>query len=127
MMFAQQAQPTSPAIALLTGDLMFSSRVTGTASQLGLEVAVLATATAVLEQCADQQVSLLIIDLSHAGGDIQSLIKQLEATGTRPKTVLAFGPHVQTARLEAARQAGCDQVVSRGQFNAGLRDFLAAI
>jgi hypothetical protein len=30
--------------------------------------------------------------------------------------VIAFGPHVHEDRLAAARAAGCDSVLSRGQF-----------
>jgi hypothetical protein len=34
--------------------------------------------------------------------------------------VVAFGPHVHEERLAAARNAGCDEVVSRGEFFARL-------
>jgi len=32
--------------------------------------------------------------------------------------VVAFGPHVHEERLAAAREAGCDEVLSRGEFFA---------
>ena len=38
----------------------------------------------------------------------------------RRPTIVAFGPHVHEERLAAAREAGCDEVVSRGQFFAQL-------
>lgn len=33
---------------------------------------------------------------------------------------IAFGPHVHTAKLDAARAAGIGRVMSRGQFVSGL-------
>jgi len=44
----------------------------------------------------------------------------------RPR-VIAFGPHIQTARLEGARAAGCDVVLSRGQISANLTQWLGGI
>jgi hypothetical protein len=42
---------------------------------------------------------------------------------TRPK-VIAFGAHVQTGLLEAARAAGCDEVLPRSRFSAQLPELL---
>jgi hypothetical protein len=39
-------------------------------------------------------------------------------------TVIAFGPHVQTARLDEAREAGCDDVFPRSKFSASLTHIL---
>ena len=48
-------------------------------------------------------------------------LKASEGSGTR---VVAFGPHVHEQRLAAARDAGCDLVVSRGQFFSQLETIL---
>jgi hypothetical protein len=65
--------------------------------------------------------------------DLASLeVSQIEETiqGLRQKVgdqvrFVAFGPHVQESRLQAAEQAGCSPVLSRGQFQARLPSYLA--
>jgi hypothetical protein len=53
-----------------------------------------------------------------------AIVEQLKAAPNRPR-VIAFGPHVHEERLQAARKAGCDEVVSRGQFFAQVEGMLA--
>ena len=47
-------------------------------------------------------------------------MNQLRADASHSVHVVAFGPHVHEERLAAAREAGCDVVVSRGKFFAEL-------
>jgi hypothetical protein len=56
--------------------------------------------------------------LSTAGIDLVQIIATLKASSPPPRAVIAFGPHVHEAKLTAAQVAGCDLVLSRGQFNA---------
>ena len=42
-------------------------------------------------------------------------------------SILAFGPHVHESALEDARQAGCDQVLSRGEFSNRMAEILSAV
>ena len=44
----------------------------------------------------------------------------------KPLRTIAFGAHVQTARLEEARVAGCDEVLPRSRFFAILPDILTS-
>ena len=82
----------------------------------GGTVRAVSNAAQAMETIQAENASLLIVDLSVPALDVAALIEQLrlrDATATR---VIAFGPHVHEARLAAAREAGCDEVVSRGQF-----------
>lgn len=62
---------------------------------------------------------LVLIDLQGMAGDPALLVSQVRAAvpgrHAQAPQVVAFGPHVATARLEQARAAGADDAVSRGE------------
>ncbi len=103
-------------IVLLSGDLMVVSRVAGAAAQQRLELQTAANAQQAVEACRKHATHMLIVDLSTPSLDVAELVAAVKADNDRAPTILAFGPHVHEERLAAARAAGCDRVVSRGQF-----------
>ena len=108
---------------LLTSDLMVTSLATGAASATGVELRTVATIEEMLKAANIADTKLVILDLALRGLSPDDVVFELKSLKTCPK-VLAFGQHVHEARLNAARQAGCDQVLSRGQFCAQLADVL---
>lgn len=116
---------------LLSNDLFFTSKVTGTARQLGFRVNLVATPAAVLERLSSSPgatadaapCSVLFVDLGHPAADLAALVAAAHAR-TPPVRVIAFGAHVATDRLAAAQAAGCDEVMPRGRFSAQLVDIL---
>jgi DNA-binding NarL/FixJ family response regulator len=111
-------------VVLLTGDLMIVSRVEGAAKQCGAGCRVVTSAEQANAALDDDHVTLVVIDLAMPAIDIGPLVKSLKSRVPSAPTVVAFGPHVHEARLEEARRAGCDEVVSRGQFFAQLESIL---
>lgn len=107
---------------LLTRDLMFTSKVTGTAAALGLRVEVVGTIESLQSRAAATRPRAVFIDLSCADFDPREVINQL-ADIPRP-CVIAFGSHVDVDRLEAARLAGCDDVMPRSKFSSALPEIL---
>lgn len=105
-------------LLLLTSDLMCSSQVAGIARGLGLPVATFGSAEALVAAAAEGP-SVVVLDLNAAGVDVGELAPRLRSAAQPPRAIVAFGPHVHESRLEAARQAGCDEVLPRGQFYAG--------
>jgi DNA-binding response OmpR family regulator len=105
-------------VVLLTGDLTVISRVEGAARLAGMKVRTAAGAGSAVECCAAEPVKFLIIDLSTRSLNVKALVDQLPTSATHRPHVIAFGPHVHEERLAAARDAGCDTVLSRGQFFA---------
>ncbi len=106
---------------LISGDLFFTSKVTGTAQALGLrvdEVGNLASATARL-QVGD--IGCVLLDLATPRLPIVELIAAVPIPSRVP--VIAFGSHVDTDVLEAARSAGAE-VMPRSQFSATLPEIL---
>ena len=62
---------------LLSDDLMFTSRITATARQLGLEI-LAANTQAALERLAERQdPGCVILDLSNPGLDVAGLLRRL--------------------------------------------------
>jgi CheY-like chemotaxis protein len=100
---------------LLSDDLIFTSRIDATAHQLGLSLTT-AKSQAALEQLAAQQSPrCVILDLANPGLNVAALLGKLRAAEA-PPFVVAYGAHVDTATLRAAREAGCDVVLPRSKF-----------
>jgi len=68
---------------------------------------------------------LVLVDLSTQGLDLRALIRRLRAVSSRAISIVAYGPHVQEANLAAAREAGCDEVLARGQIDLQIEAMLA--
>ncbi len=108
---------------LLTPNLLFSSMVTGTATAIGQEVAVAGDLAEAERLSRDRPVSFIIIDLSVTEPDIATIVARLrDAAGAVP--TIAFGSHVDKARLDEARAAGCDEVMPRSRFSSELPELL---
>ena len=108
---------------LLTSDLIFSTKVTGTARALGLEIAVAADVEQASELCRGEPPGCVFIDLGIPGLEISSVVSRLRSAAG-PVPTVAYGSHVDKARLDQARAAGCDEVLPRGKFSAELPDLL---
>jgi CheY-like chemotaxis protein len=112
-------------IVLVSSDLSVLSRVEGAASGVGKKVWAVSNAAQAVDAFKAENAGLVIVDLSAPALDVAALIEQLRSAGAGAAKVVAFGPHVHEARLAAAREAGCDEVVSRGQFFSQLDTFVA--
>jgi DNA-binding response OmpR family regulator len=62
-------------------------------------------------------VALVILDLSTPDLNLKHLLPALRKQNSEIGPIVAFGPHVQASRLTAARQAGCDDVLTQGEFH----------
>ena len=116
------AATTSRAALLVSRDLFFISKVTGTASSLGIEMRVAAEAQAAAQLASVGAFQCIFIDLADEGLDVSEFFASLK--GRLPAPVIAFGSHVATARLQEAREAGCTDVMPRSRFSASLPELL---
>jgi CheY-like chemotaxis protein len=99
---------------LLTDDLIFSSRVTGTARALGLEMKTAKSIEALNALAQELVPACIILDLGHPRLQIDELIKDLRRS-ISPR-IVAYGSHIDAATLRTARDAGCDPVLPRSKF-----------
>jgi CheY-like chemotaxis protein len=101
---------------LLSDDLIFTSRVTGTARDLGLSMKAARSVVALESLCREQTPAGILVDLSNPGLAIAELIGWLRQNCVPMPRMVAYGSHVDTATLRAAREAGCDLVLPRSKF-----------
>ena len=99
----------------LTNDLMAAAPIEHAARQAGTQCRVIDPAQ-LDEVPSDQEVRLVVIDLGAVSG-VAETVTALRGRLGESLAILAFGPHVQTEKLTAARQAGCTQVLTQGQFH----------
>lgn len=111
-----------PALILST-DLMLGSQLSGAAARTGVSVQSCGSADKLLETLMPDEATLVILDLGLPTLDVAGLVAAIRQRSPAAK-VIAFGPHVHKQRLEAATAAGCDRVMSRGQFHATMDDLL---
>jgi DNA-binding NarL/FixJ family response regulator len=108
---------------LISPDLMLTSRVSGLAAGAGWQLETRPQATA---QPATRDFDLVVLDLGGLRASPEELIHQVRSTlaADPPPRIVAFGPHVQHERLQAAVDAGAVEAVSRGEF---LGDFAGCL
>lgn len=104
----------SGSVVFLSGDLLFASRVRGAAESAGLPFVLSGRLPD-----DDGPIAWVIVDLATRSGILDGLMDQIAARCPDAK-VLAYGPHVQTERINAAREAGVPTVITRGQFDRAL-------
>jgi DNA-binding response OmpR family regulator len=108
---------------LVSQDLFFYSKITSTANELGFRIDVEGDVAEVVSKLPTSTYRCLILDLSTRGLRVADIIGALP-TANRP-AVIAFGSHVLAARLNEAREAGCNEVMPRSKFSATLPEILA--
>jgi DNA-binding NarL/FixJ family response regulator len=100
---------------LLCDDLIFTSRIDGTAKALGLTLRVVKIAQDVARISVQSPPRCVILDLNAPGLAIDDLMRELAELTPKP-FVVGYGSHVDTATLKRARDAGCDVVWPRSKF-----------
>ena len=100
----------------LTTDLIAPSRALSFARQQNLCLTVVPN-PAKLQEGLSEETGLVILDLQFlAGANLSELIARTRENSPTA-TVIAYGPHVHEQSLQAASEAGCDVVLTRGQFH----------
>jgi len=114
-------------VLAIVDDLMFSSKIRTTAAQLGVEVVFARSSPAALEAIRSAAPSLVILDLNSPKTDPLGTVAALKQDpSTRSIRTIGYASHVQTDVINAAREAGVDEVLARSAFSTRLADILAA-
>ena len=102
-------------------ELMFSTRLRDAAAGLGHDCRLVRRAADVADQL--DGTDLLVIDLMVAGGGALEAVTAAREAGV---VVVAYGEHVAADVLQAARDAGADEVLKRSDFARALPTLLGA-
>jgi hypothetical protein len=109
---------------LLTRDLIFTSKVIGTAQELGVQVLVARDKTSALEMIKSHQPRAVFIDLADEELTTPADLKAYLELGGPRVTFLAFGPHIAVDALATAQSVGCNQVMARSKFSSQLPELI---
>jgi CheY-like chemotaxis protein len=112
-------------ILAILDDLMFTSKIKTTATQLGVPVAFARSSAAALADMRNSTPSLVILDLNNPRTDPLGTVAAMKADPALAsiKTV-GFASHVQADVIDAARRAGVGEVMARSAFTQRLPDIL---
>lgn len=112
-------------IVCVLDDLLFSVKISTAAKSTGAEVYFERTPGMAIAHIKEKQPSLVIFDLNSARLNPLRAIAELKADpATRGIKTLGFVSHVQRDTIEAARQAGIDEVLARSAFAERLAEIL---
>ena len=108
-------------------DLMFASKISTSAKQLGLEVVFVRSRDEVLRQARALRPRLAIFDLNNSRTEPLATIAAFKADPDLAAIrTIGFVSHVQTELIEAARHSGVDEVLARSAFSAKLAEILGS-
>jgi CheY-like chemotaxis protein len=115
-------------VLAIVDDLMFASKIRAAAGQLGIPVAFARSSAAALAAVRESPPALVILDLNNSRTDPLGTVAALkrDPSTTAIRTV-AYASHVLTEVIDAARQAGVDEVLARSAFTARLPEILASV
>ena len=99
---------------------MFASRIRGAAENAGLQFKLSGN----LPDTDTDAIQFVIIDLASRSGVLPGIVDEVASKCPQAK-LIAYGPHVQIARLKLAREAGVPTVLTRGQFDASLTNLFS--
>lgn len=102
-------------VVVLSSDLATGSQIHAAAKGAQVSCATALGPRSLFEKAPGAK--LVLIDLTTPELDVAGVVQALKALDA-PPAVVAFGPHVHTARLQAAAEAGCDAVLTRGQMHS---------
>jgi DNA-binding NarL/FixJ family response regulator len=107
----------------ITADLFFAERFERALQQLGHRARVIDLSGGPAPEALPAGVDLALVDLE-AGPAALELVRQARSAGVK---VLAFGPHVDAERRQAAQEAGADRVVTKSKLTASFAQLIASM
>lgn len=109
---------------LLSRDLIFVSKIKGTAAALGYPIMVAGIDLEAVSMIETYRPSVVLIDLSAGRVAAPAALMRYQQIADSGTWFVAFGSHVDAESLNSARAAGCHVVLARSRFAAQLPDLL---
>jgi len=109
-----------PPVLSLIRDLIFASRVSSTAAQLGVPLKLLRDPARLAGEAGQR----LIVDLNLPGAIEAARLWKLGGDADQSRSAYGFVSHVDAETIHKARAAGIDRVMARSQFVQTLPELL---
>ncbi len=117
-------------ILYLAGDLLWASKIKAEALAAGVTARPVRTPAMLEERLSEGGVRALIVDLDRAE-EAMAMLGRVRGPGAgeieRALRVVAYGAHTDAAALRAAREAGADEVLTRGQMQQRLPELVRGL
>lgn len=111
----------------LAADLLWATKIKGTAGALGIPNRPVRTLEMLEARLADTPARALVVDLEKPA-EALAMIRRLRGDAAGPAErgirIAAWGPHVEATLLLQAKEAGADEVMTRGAFDRTMPDVL---
>jgi DNA-binding NarL/FixJ family response regulator len=132
ILFPDQSSPQRTGVSagsgamglLLSRDLIFTSKIKGTAAELGYSIMVVGTSSQAHSMIETYRPSVVLVDLNAAELVAPAALVDYQRIAGPDAWFIAFGSHVDAKSLDAARAAGCHVVLPRSRFAAELPQLL---
>jgi DNA-binding NarL/FixJ family response regulator len=118
-----ETAPATASVLYLGRDLFFSTRVAGTVRELGGTVRVAISPKQATTMLASAPARLVLVDLADAAVLSPGVLDTIREAAAGA-ALIGFGPHVDTATLNAAKAAGFHRVMARSAFTAELPELI---
>lgn len=113
-------------ILAIVDDLMFTSKIKATATQLGVPLTFARSSANALAEMRKSRPTLVILDLnSQRSEPLATLAAMKSDPALADIPSVGFVSHVQTDLIDAARQAGVGEVLARSAFTVQLPEILS--
>jgi CheY-like chemotaxis protein len=112
-------------ILAVLDDLLFTSKIRNAATQLGIAVRFARSSADALAEMRKSAPALVIFDLNSQRTEPLATLAEMKKDGSLAAIpTVAFASHLQSDVINAARQAGMDEVLARSAFTMRLGDIL---
>ena len=112
-------------VLVIATNLFFLPRIQNIAAPSGCNTRQVMTIDRLKEEMADGETVLVLVDLEADPDFWGDAVRTVLASGpSRPK-IVGYGGHTNTAMLQKAEEAGCDLVLTKGQFSRDLSKLIA--
>jgi CheY-like chemotaxis protein len=112
-------------ILAVLDDLLFTSKIRNAATQLGIAVRFARSSADALAEMRKSAPALVIFDLNSQRTEPLATLAEMKKDGSLAAIpTVAFASHLQSDVINAARQAGMDDVLARSAFTMRLGDIL---
>ncbi len=112
-------------ILLLSDDLIDASKTTAVARTAGIPIVQFKSPEGLLQALKTLIPNCIILDLQCPGLSLTDMFAPLK--NRAQPAVIAYGSHVDAARLKAAREAGCDPVMPRSKYFDSIPEIIGTI